>query len=434
MSTALTERSPLPRRTINGWRKFKRLLEWLAYGVYDYGRLRAMKTAVLADTGGRPAARAAMLQLGMLGDYFLWCPYGRALAQHLLAQRLKPVLIVSAAYKAIAAGDFADCEIVPLDTRRWVRDLGYRGRKLRQLRGLGAGRTFHMGYPRFGIVDDAIVRAIGAPALGFAVAARQRSRTEVRAADQLFAELIPAIPGQHQTAYFARFLAAVGAALPEQGNATRSIPPLPERFLKRLPTPDQPYYVLAPGASHPGRRWPIERFAELAIRLRASRPEWWCVLIGTEAERLLATSIEHTLGGENVLNLSGATSAADIVALIAHAHMVLANDSAPPHIAAAFGTPSVALVGGGHYDQFLPYAENIPYIAMSPATAAQPMDCFGCDWNCIYRLRKEQCFPCVEAIPVEQAWQLVAQQLARPRVNRTHFPRAVSTPIHPRLS
>ena len=42
----------------------------------------------------------------------------------------------------------------------------------------------------------------------------------------------------------------------------------------------------------------------------------------------------------------------------------------------------VAIIGGGNYGRYLPYLESDRRIYLY-----HKMECFGCEWNCIYKER-----------------------------------------------
>ena len=93
------------------------------------------------------------------------------------------------------------------------------------------------------------------------------------------------------------------------------------------------------------RRWPTERFAELLTHL-AGQLAVNLVVVGSNAERGRAEAVIDTAGlGDRVVNLAGKSDIAELVALLAHADVVVTNDSGPMHIASAVGTSIVALFG-----------------------------------------------------------------------------------------
>lgn len=99
------------------------------------------------------------------------------------------------------------------------------------------------------------------------------------------------------------------------------------------------------GDMAPERRWPTERFAELLVHVTAQLPVN-VVIIGSDAERGRAEAVIQLSGlEERVVNLAGKSNIGELVALLAHADVVVSNDSGPMHIAAAVGTSIVALFG-----------------------------------------------------------------------------------------
>jgi heptosyltransferase-2 len=92
------------------------------------------------------------------------------------------------------------------------------------------------------------------------------------------------------------------------------------------------YAVLCPGAEYgPAKRWPY--FAELSSRVNLP-----LVILGSAGDRAAAAS----LAGRNLI---GQTSLDEAIELISCAEFVVTNDSGLMHVAAAVGTPQVALFG-----------------------------------------------------------------------------------------
>lgn len=103
---------------------------------------------------------------------------------------------------------------------------------------------------------------------------------------------------------------------------------LPERFA-----------LLLPGASptRPGKRWPLERFAELARALPMPS-----VVCGGKAEAPLGAALAAEAGA---LDLTGRTSLFQLAAIARRAALAVGNDSGPTHLAAAAGCRTLALFG-----------------------------------------------------------------------------------------
>jgi ADP-heptose:LPS heptosyltransferase len=101
--------------------------------------------------------------------------------------------------------------------------------------------------------------------------------------------------------------------------------------------------VIHPGAASGARRWPAERFAEVArAEVAAGRG---VVLTGGAADVALAEEVAHQAGGDGILVYAGRTDMLELAAVIAAAGRVVCGDTGVGHLATALGTPSVLLFG-----------------------------------------------------------------------------------------
>lgn len=104
--------------------------------------------------------------------------------------------------------------------------------------------------------------------------------------------------------------------------------------------PEQKTVGLAPGSVWATKRWTKEGFAETARRLYEQG--YQIVLVGGPSDKELAQDIEK-LAQVQLLNLTGKTNLAVAAAVISCLDLLITNDSAPLHMAAACKTPIVAL-------------------------------------------------------------------------------------------
>ena len=117
-----------------------------------------------------------------------------------------------------------------------------------------------------------------------------------------------------------------------------------DRLLSRSGvTPGTRWVAMNVSARWPTKRWSAASFAEVADRLQQED----CgavVIIGGPDER---TDVAAVIGRMKTpaLDLAGATTVGLLPALLSRASLLITNDSGPMHIAAAVGTPVVALFG-----------------------------------------------------------------------------------------
>lgn len=110
--------------------------------------------------------------------------------------------------------------------------------------------------------------------------------------------------------------------------------------------PREPLVVVNPGVSDLVRRWPIAHIAAFFDEMAARRPDVRLALCGApggdmETARAILAQTKTT----TVVNLAGRTSFKETGALLARANVFVTGDTGPMHLAAAIGTPLVALFG-----------------------------------------------------------------------------------------
>lgn len=113
------------------------------------------------------------------------------------------------------------------------------------------------------------------------------------------------------------------------------------RLAVRRPLPatgrEPGYVVLHPGASVPARAWPADRCAAAVEALADAGHR--VLVTGGPGERALTAAVAGTRGED----LGGATSLAEMAALLDGAAAVVVGNTGPAHLAAAVGTPVVSL-------------------------------------------------------------------------------------------
>ncbi len=90
------------------------------------------------------------------------------------------------------------------------------------------------------------------------------------------------------------------------------------------------------------KQWDIANFVEVIEQIACRTPDTSVVLTGSSAETALAAALPTSLPA---LNLVGKTSILQLGALLERCEICLTCDSGPMHIAAAVGTPTIALFG-----------------------------------------------------------------------------------------
>ncbi|HLH77481.1 MAG TPA: glycosyltransferase family 9 protein [Candidatus Binataceae bacterium] len=101
-----------------------------------------------------------------------------------------------------------------------------------------------------------------------------------------------------------------------------------------------PLVALAPGALVALKRWPAARFA--AVGRELSKVGYGVVVLGSAEEAELGRAVAEAIGA-GALNLAGRCSLLESAAALKHMSLLICNDSGLQHLAAAVGTPCVAV-------------------------------------------------------------------------------------------
>lgn len=113
------------------------------------------------------------------------------------------------------------------------------------------------------------------------------------------------------------------------------------RTRRRLGSEPRPIVALCPGAVGAGKAWPPDHYADLALRLTRTGAAVW--VLGGPNETEIAREIVAA-AGPNARDLTG-TDLRDAILALAAADVTVSNDSGLMHVAAAIGTPTVAIFG-----------------------------------------------------------------------------------------
>lgn len=119
------------------------------------------------------------------------------------------------------------------------------------------------------------------------------------------------------------------------------------------------------------RKWPIERYAELARRLLAENAGASVVFIGGPSERAYVERIVSAVGDRRATSLAGELSLRQLLALFERTELFVTNDSGPMHLACLVDTPIVGLFFADTPTVYGPIASRTA--AVSPSLYSIPL-------------------------------------------------------------
>lgn len=211
---------------------------------------------------------------------------------------------------------------------------------------------------------------------------------------------------RHQVFYYQGLMAALGLSCGSDElflPLADSVTGWARQFVGRLG--GGPVIGINPGAAYgPAKRWPAERYGELAALLHEKFGARM-VVFGTESDTQTAAAIKG-FAPDHVVDLAGKTKLAEAMALIGQCDVFVTNDSGLMHVGAALKTPLVAIFGSTDPVATGPFSENAVIIR-------KDMDCSPC--------LKTHCradFKCMIDITVAEVAAAVEGRLAAARKER----------------
>jgi heptosyltransferase-2 len=169
-----------------------------------------------------------------------------------------------------------------------------------------------------------------------------------------------------------------------------------ERALRRAGAGDGRLVGLAPAAAGgPSKRWPAAAYRELTRQLKAVELE--PVVVAGPGEEAVAAEV----AADGIAIAGVDVDAAGLAGVLDRLAVLVTNDSGPMHLAAAIGTPVVALFGPTDPGRTAPLGDG--HIVLSPK-----LDCAPC--------HQPRCplghTACLHDLPVEAVFNAVLRALA----------------------
>jgi ADP-heptose:LPS heptosyltransferase len=346
-----------------------------------------------------------IVRVDNIGDFILWLPAAEKLC-HFFLDNKKPAIVCNQAVAEFAAATGLFSQVLAVDIKRLVRDFRYRWNVLRRISRLGATVAIQPTYSRVFLIGDSLIRASRASSRIGSRGDKSNIRPWQKAiSDRWYTLLVNAVSAPimelERNAEFLRNLGVLAGAL--EAPFIPKLMDLPASLVIK-----RDYFVLFPGASLPIKQWPLDSFAAVAIEVNLKRG-WIPVICGGPTEQQLCARLQEKINCSHAINLAGETSLLEMIEVLRGASLLISNDTSAVHIAAAVGVPSVCILGGGHYERFMPYSNWCE--GAKPIAVIKKMHCFGCNWTCRYSDDNSQPYPCVEGVTIEQVQDAIESAL-----------------------
>ncbi|HKR08545.1 MAG TPA: glycosyltransferase family 9 protein, partial [Gemmatimonadaceae bacterium] len=294
--------------------------------------------------------RILVIELWNIGDIVLAMPF---LAQlRALFPQAKITMLARPYARTILAGtdlvdEFIDTELGWSETSVRHNPFAYHWLELvRVRRELKRGR-FDLAFSSRMHVREYVVLALSGAGrrVAFSLGSGERVLTDA---------IPPGNPNRHKTADWLELLKPFGGPV-RQDQSRLKASEVEQRWAREFlaahgVSTEARLVAIHPGASVPEKRWPLERFVEVAAAV-AQMPD----------TKVLAF-IAPDGYGERLSDVRGVITAKvnlrELIALVECCDVLVCNDSGPMHIAGAVGVPTVSIFGSGINRWFSPLGDR----------------------------------------------------------------------------
>lgn len=342
------------------------------------------------------AERILVLRYRFIGDTILAVPFLRNLRRAYPDAKID-VLVGPESGNVLDGCPYVD-ELIEFDTTRFHK----------YDRGRGARRSFwsYVSFLRRRRYDTAFIlkRSFSSAALAFLIGCRHRIGYDTEGRRLLLTTPVPFDPGRHEVESLLDVLRA--ACLPVEDNYLEAFISEAETQLvkKMVPALKEPgrKVIFHAAAAHPDKMYPLENWADLIAKM-VVKHKVTPYFVGSGQDVLLYEKLLE-LSQVKGVNLAGVLSLRQTMALLSQMDLAICTDSGPAHLAAAVGTPTLALFGPTDPERWRPWGWQ------HAALFDEKLECRPCHYKKTCEDR-----PCLTALAPERvmaaAEQLMAEQV-----------------------
>ncbi len=342
-----------------------------------------------------------LIRQDKIGDFIIWLDTAKEYRNLYPLEEYNIVLLANSLWSDLAEKLPYWDQVIPVNSMSLKTISKYRWNLLRSVLKLNADVAIQPTFSREFYHGDSLARASGAFLnIGSAGDMSNRNKLKKWLANRWHTELIPASQEpiselERNTEFFSAIRGTSHTQCYPVLGINKACSPLYQ---------EKQFFVLVPTASLNLKMWSTDNFAELAEKI-FQKTSWQGIICGTEEEFIIGDRIRHQCSAP-LKNMSGQTSLPELSQLLSQSQLIISNDTGTAHISSAVGTPTVCILGGGHFGRFAPYPD-LPGQTNYFNTVYHKMACYGCNWECVYHLKKDEPAPCVSNISVDAVWQEV---------------------------
>ena len=299
-----------------------------------------------------------LIRLDAIGDYVLFRNFVRAFKDSEKYRDVRVTLVGNQAWKdlALVLDEKYFDGYIWIDRNKFVWNIFYRYRKLKELRSNGWEYVISPRHSREAFFEDAIVRIVkGVHKIGTIGDLAIIRKWQQWFGNRYYTQLMVPRPGimfefGRNKEFFEWLLRGQTHINKPEITVGDYVAALPIK----LPTH---YVVVYIGGSAPFRKWSVANHAKVA-RYVADKYHSQIVLCGPMPSDDEDVKFADVFKG-NYWDCLGKTTFNDLIGIIGGADLIISNETFIPHLAVGLGKKVVVISNGNHYGRFTPYPSEI---------------------------------------------------------------------------
>lgn len=345
--------------------------------------------------------RILVIRLSSIGDIVHALPAVAALGESLPGAEI--AWVVESRFAELVEGNPFVRQVLRLDTLRWRRRWRSASAPDEVVGGLAAVRQFcpDIAVDFQGLLKSAALAWLSRSPrrIGFAGPWRRE-----KLAGLLYTERVEAAGRRHVVEENLALVERLGVAprprecwqfpLPHDRDAESDV----GRRLAELGA--EKFIVINPGGGWTSKRWPPQQYVEL-IRAIESQGDYWALVTGSPYEESWIRQIVMAAGSEHAVYFP--STLVEFIALVRRARLLVGGDTGPLHLAAAVGTPIVAIYGPTRPQRNGPFAPRDIALTNQPHSGSRRTH-----WNRMQARRPGY----LEGVPTRDVLDAVRRRLA----------------------
>lgn len=355
-----------------------------------------------------------IIRTDLIGDYVLFTAALKSLRKK---YNDKHILLVVQDTVSIIANDCPYInEIIKFNKKRYRLNLLYKIAFLQRIKARKARIVINAVYSRDRISDEIALWSCAEEKYGWDTLMPGLDEDEKARGDQIYTRLITSAninKNTHELLINRELIKSLGIEIDD----FRPSLPILEKHLKQalqllrgIDIDTNVLIGIIPDANDQHKEWPAQNYRELIGLVCNNFFNATVIIFGSNFKNSFLTSVIRKIN--NVIDLRGKTSLNEMPAVLSKCHLVIGNDTGPIHIANVVGVCTVCIMGGGHFNRFFPYPAELEY-QNNVIPVFHKMDCYMCDWNCIYEDKDHNTYPCINTISVDNVYKIVKRELEK---------------------